>query len=495
MKKSNIKKWISFGMAGIMTAGALMGCSSSGSGTAKVSATTQGAEAPQEPSAAGTEVQSQTAEENFDWKKFAGTTLKVNMVQHSVAEAIVTKIPEFEELTGIKVEHSITPEANYFDKVSTALASRTGEPDLFMSGAYQLWDYSAAGYVYDLNKFLNAPDKVAPGYDFADLYPSAVSALQWDGVPGHAVGSGAQLGLPLAIEIYSLAYNKRAFEQAGIEVPKTYDELLAACDKLQGWNGPDSYAMTVRGARDWGTIHPGYMSTYANFGAKDFAIEDDRLVSKVNSPEAVAMTEFWVDMIKRGGSPSWSRYTWYECGADLGAGKAAMMFEADNTGIHQDWEGASAEAGNLAWTVMPLAKEGNTPNSNFWTWSMAMNADTKNADAAWYFMMYFTSKDFALYAVTEKNALDPARTSVINSPVFLKKMESHEGYIDTFEKTIGSTTIRFTPQPYFFETTTLWATTLQELVAGNYASVQEGMDSLKEKQDKVVEDIVISDYE
>ena len=41
MKKSNIKKWISFGMAGIMTAGALMGCSSSGSGTAKVSATTQ----------------------------------------------------------------------------------------------------------------------------------------------------------------------------------------------------------------------------------------------------------------------------------------------------------------------------------------------------------------------------------------------------------------------------------------------------------------------
>lgn len=46
MKKSNIKKWISFGMAGIMTAGALMGCSSSGSGTAKVSATTQGQKRP-----------------------------------------------------------------------------------------------------------------------------------------------------------------------------------------------------------------------------------------------------------------------------------------------------------------------------------------------------------------------------------------------------------------------------------------------------------------
>jgi multiple sugar transport system substrate-binding protein len=233
------------------------------------------------------------------------------------------------------------------------------------------------------------------------------------------------------------------------------------------------------------------MSTYANFGAVDFTQENGKLVSQVNSPQAVAMTELWVDLIKRGGSSSWSNYTWYEAGADLGAGKAAMMFDADNNGIHQNWEGASQEAGNIAWTVMPVAKVGDTPYSNYWTWSMAMNSSSKNKDAAWYFMMYFTSKEFASYASVEMNSLDPARTSVWESAGFQEKMAKQPGYIDTFNKTIGSTTILFTPQPYFFETTTEWAATLQDIVAGKYGSVQEGMDSLKSKMDKAVADIEI----
>ncbi|GHS99568.1 sugar ABC transporter substrate-binding protein [Synergistales bacterium] len=429
--------------------------------------------------------------EDFNWKKYAGATVKVLFVQHSVSEAIVSKFAEFEAATGIKVDYSITPEANYFDKVATSLSSRTGDPDLFMSGAYQLWDYSSAGFVEDLSAFINDKNKVVPDYDFGDIVKSAADALKWDGVPGHAVGTGPQLGLPLAFEIYSIAYNKRAFEKAGIKVPQTFDELLAACDKLKEWNGQGSYALAIRGARDWGTIHPGYMSTFANFGAVDFAVEGNRLVSKVNSPEAVKMTEFWVDVIKRGGSPSWSRYTWYEAGADLGAGKAAMLFDADNNGVQQNWEGASQEAGNIAWALMPVAKVGDTPHSNYWTWSMAMNSASKNKDAAWYFLMYFTSKGFAEYASVEKNSVDPARTSVWNSEGFGKKMAKQEGYIDTYNKTINSTTILFTPQPYFFETTTEWAATLQDIVAGKYKSVQEGMDSLKVKMDKALEDVEI----
>ncbi len=431
---------------------------------------------------------------DFDWKQYEGTTVKVSFVQHTVADAIVSKLPEFTEKTGIKVEYSITPEASYFDKLSTSLSSRSGDPDLFMSGAYQLWDYSTAGFVEDLDNFLQDASKITSDYDFEDIVPSAVAALKWNGIPGYPVGEGAQLALPLAFEIYSLAYNTRAFAENNLEVPKTYEDLLKVCDALRGWNGPGSYAIALRGARDWGTIHPGYMSTYANFGAVDFAQQDDKLVSMVNSPEAIAMTEFWVELIKRGGSSSWSNYTWYEAGADLGAGKAAMMFDADNNGIHQNWDGASQEAGNIAWTVMPVAKEGDTPNSNYWTWAMAMNSASKNKDAAWMFLMYFTSKEFAHYASVDMNSLDPARTSVWDSDAFKSKMAKQPGYIETYNATIDSTTILFTPQPYFFETTTEWAATLQDIVAGQYSSVEEGMNALKAKIDKAVSDIDLSAY-
>ena len=434
------------------------------------------------------------AEEDYDWKAYEGTTIQVALVEHTTSSCIAVKVDEFTEKTGIKVELSTTPEANYFDKVSAALSSRTGSIDLFMSGAYQLWDYSAAGYVEDLTPYL---DKTFPGYDFEDLVQSAVNALKWDGVPGHPVGTGAQLGLPLCFEIYNLAYNKRAFEEKGLEVPTTYDELVAVSEALKEWNGPGSYGLAVRGHRDWGTIHPGYMSFFTAFGAKDFEIEGDKLVSKLDSPEAIAMTEWFVDLVKRGGAPSWANYTWYEAGADLGAGKAAMLIDADNNGVTQNWmkdgKPASAEAGNIAWAPLPTAQPGDPVYSNYWTWSMGMNANSDAKEAAWLFLQYFTSKEFCTYASVDNYNMDPIRTSVWEDPAFLAKMEQHEGYIDTFNKTIDTTSIYFTPQPEFFVTTTEWAATLQDLVLDG-GDVGAAMRELAAKVNEAVDYIDLSDY-
>ncbi|MBA4698191.1 MAG: sugar ABC transporter substrate-binding protein [Ruminococcus sp.] len=478
MKNKWVKRTLALTMTTAMAAGLLAGC---GGGKTEETASTG-------------EKKSTEASGEFDWKAYEGTTIEIQMVQHTASEAMVNKLEEFEELTGIHVEYSITPESSYFDKVSTSLASGSGSPDLFMSGAYQLWDYSSAGYVEDLNTYLEDESMLSPDYDYDDFVQSAVNALKWSGVPGEAVGTGQQLGLPLAFEVYTMAYNQKAFKDNGLEIPKTYDELLDVCDKLQKWNGDNSYAVAVRGARDWGTIHPAYMSMYSAFGAKDFEIEGDKLVSKVNSPEAVKMTEFFVDMIKRGGSSSWSKYTWYDCGVDLGTGNTAMVLDADNNPVHQNWEGASEEAGNIAFAPLPVAKEGDPQISNYWTWSVAMNSSSQNKGAAWYYMMYFTGKDFAKYATIEGNSLDPARTSVWESEEFKTMMEGQPGYIEAYEATIDNTTILFTPQPYFFETTTEWAATLQDIVAGKYDSVQEGLDQLKVKMDKAVSDIDLSQY-
>ena len=422
----------------------------------------------------------------FDWKRFTGKSITVYMVDHATTKAIQARLKDFEAQTGIKANIQITPEANYFDQVSNALSSRSGTPDLFMSGVYQIWDYSTAGNVEPLDAYINNPALVAPGYDYNDLVPSVMNALKWDGVPGHAGGSGNLLAFPLCCEIYSLAYNKRAFAKAGItKVPETYDELLAACDKLKDWNGPGSYAIALRGARDWGTIHPAYMSTFANFGAKDFVIEGGKLVSKVNSPESVKMNQFWVDLVKRGGSPQWSNTFWYIGQAELGAGKAAMQWDADNNSIQVNLNNM-AEGGNIAFAPMPVAKAGDPIKSNFWIWSMAMNAYSKSKGAAWLFLQYFTSKEFLESASVESNNMDPVRTSTWNSAGFKSKMAAQEGYIDVFNKTSPNASILFTPQPAFFQTTLDWAETLQNMVAGR-VTVQAGLDQLKQRMDRAVQ--------
>ena len=311
------------------------------------------------------------------------------------------------------------------------------------------------------------------------------------------MGSGSQLGLPLCFEIYCLAYNKRAFEEKGLKVPATYDELITVSEALKGWNGSGSYGLAVRGHRDWGSIHPGYMSFFTAFGAKDFEIENGKLVSGLDSPEAIAMTEWFVDLVKRGGPPFWENYTWVDAGNDLGSGKAAMLIDADLNGLLQNWirdgKPASAEAGNIAWAPLPVAKPGDPVYSNFWTWSMGMNAYSDAKEAAWLFLQYFTSKDFCTFASVNNNNLDPVRTSVWENRAFQSKMKQHKGYIDTFNKTIDTTSIYFTPQPEFFVTTTEWAATLQDLVLDG-GDVGEAMRELAAEINKTVEYIDLSSY-
>jgi multiple sugar transport system substrate-binding protein len=439
--------------------------------------------------AAGGGAAAQSTTGAFDWKRASGAEITVYMVQHPTQESIIAKLAEFTALTGIKVNTSVTPEANYFDQVSNALSSRSGTPDLFMSGAYQLWDYSTAGNVEPLETYISNPSLTNTDYEPGDFVKGAYDGLKWDGVAGHPVGTGHQLGIPLGMELYLLGYNQRAFDKAGItKVPETYDELLAACDKLKGWNGPGSYAIAVRGARDWGTIHPAYMSTYKNFGATDFAVEGGKLVSKVNSPESIRMNEFFVDMIKRGGSSQWSSKYWYDCEVDLENGQAAMFWDASNV-MAQTVLKNMPESPYIRYATSPVAKPGDKLNSNFWTWAMAMNSSSKNKIAAWLFLQYFSSKEFLASASIDSNNMDPTRQSVYDNPAFQAKIAKLPNWYASWQKTVPNTTIQFTPQPAFFQTTYEWAATLQDLVAGGkYRTVKDGLDALKRLQDEMVQE-------
>lgn len=477
--KNSLKKVVALGVASAISI-SLVACGSN---------STEPGTSTTDTAAAST--QSTDSSKAFSWDMAKGSKLKVLFNQHPYAEAIIKKLPDFEAKTGIKVEYSITPEENYFDKVTTSLNSKSGDPDLFMTGAYQVWEYAPAGYVEDLTKYIQDTSLTSPDYDVNDFYPGIMNALKWDLIAGHKTGTGPQWALPLGFEMYTLAYNKKVFDQKGLQPPKTMDELLALCSKLQGFNGSGSYALALRGTRNWATIHPGYMTTFATWGAKDFEVEGDKLVSKVNSKESVEMTDAWLKLIKAGGSPTWANYTWYQAGADLGAGKAAMLYDADCNGYFQNPEGASKEAGNIAWVKAPLPTGKDQVNSNLWTWAMAMNSASKNKTASWLFLQYFTGKEYSLWASVNAKAVDPARKSVFEDASFQQLLSKSTGYAQAFKEQIDGTTIQFTPQPHFFETTTEWAATLQDLVGGKYKTTQEAMDQLKKKMDSAVEDVEV----
>lgn len=479
-----------------MTAGLLAGC---GGGSNEAPADTPAADAGTEAPAAdaGTEApaaDTAAASGDFNWKAYEGTEIDVLFSEHTYADAVEAKLADFEALTGIKVNYSSMPEGNYFDKLNVELTSHSGTPDVFMTGAYQSWEYASAGNLEPLENYISDASLTNPDYKYDDFIPGVIDALKWDCVPGHSVGAGSQWALPMGWEVNILTYNKRILEENNLQPPKTAEELLEVSKALHEFNGSGTYGLAVRGLPDWGTIHPAYMSMYSTWGAKDFEVVDGKLVSQVDSPEAIAMTEYWVELVKEGGAPQWSTYGWELAGADLGAGKAAMMWDADRGGYTQNVAGASAESGNLAFGMIPYPESaGKTEKdmkSNLWTWSMAMNADSSKKEAAWYFMQYFTGPEFMLWSGTEGACTDTPRLSVLNSDEYKAAVSDAEGYFDAFNTVQETASIFFTPQPYFSETTTEWAKTLQELVVGNkYSSVEEAMKELKQTMDAIVSDL------
>lgn len=430
------------------------------------------------------------AESNFRWDSAKDEEIQVYFTQHPYVEAIINKLPEFEKKTGIKVNYSIFPEEYYFDKLSTGLR-KFRSPDAFMIGPYYIWEYAVKGYIQDLNYMLKKPDITDPAYDINDFYPSVLNALKWDTYPGHEAGTGVLWGVPLGFEVFPLAYNKRIFEEKGLKPPYTMEELLALCERLNEFDGKGTYGLALRGTKNWATINTGYITTFANYGAKDFEIVNGKLSSKVNSEEAIAMTDMWVNLIKTGGAPDWEKYNWYQASADFGAGKAAMLFDADSVGYFQNPFGNSKESGNIAWIKAPLPEGKEESNSNLWTWGLAMSSASKHKTAAWLFLQYFTSKEHTLWAAENFKVVDPARKSVLESSQFQKLLNGSEGYAEVLSDTINNAAIQFTPQPYFFKVSTEWSQVLQDIVLGKYNSTKEGLDDLKLKIDDIVKDVKV----
>ncbi|MBE7734111.1 extracellular solute-binding protein [Devosia faecipullorum] len=119
---------------------------------------------------------------------------------------------------GINVKFETFEAANYNTILSTALAGGTG-PDVMMVRAYGgLENVALAGYLEPLST-----DNVPALADFAAPALAAESVR----------ADGKVYAVPFASQTQLVIYNKAIFDANGLEEPQTWDELVAASQKLK----------------------------------------------------------------------------------------------------------------------------------------------------------------------------------------------------------------------------------------------------------------------
>jgi multiple sugar transport system substrate-binding protein len=421
---------------------------------------------------------------DFDWKQYQGTTVNLLLNKHPYTDAMIANLDSFRQLTGMDVKYDVFPEDVYFDKVTAALSSRSSQYDAFMTGAYQTWQYGPAGWLVDMAEYLGDSAKTAPNYNWDDLLPNLRASTAWSGVPGAELGGegSKQWAIPWGFELNSIAYNRKFFDDLKTQPAKNLPELVEQA-KMISAAGKGYYGVGVRGSRSWATIHPGYLSAFANYGAKDFEVSDGKLKAAMNSPAGKEMTRLWVDMIQNGGPKNWATYTWYQVGTDLGAGASAQIYDADILGYFMNG-GDNKERGNLAYHAFAPNPKATAPTPNVWIWSLGMSAFSKQKDAAWYWMQWASSTEHALFGAQKMDFVNPVRASVWKDDVFRQRIaKSYPGYLEQYDASAPGSKIYFTPQPLFFNLTTDWAASLQKMVAKE-VPVDEGLDQLAAAVDR-----------
>jgi multiple sugar transport system substrate-binding protein len=416
---------------------------------------------------------------DFDWMAHKGKSIKLLLNKHPYADAMIANLENFKALTGMDVTYDVFPEDVYFDKVTAALSSSSPEYDAFMTGAYMTWTYGPAGWCEDLNQWIKDSAKTNPGYAWDDMLPGVRASCAWNGKPGGALGSddAKQWCIPWGYEQNNLTYNKEMLDKIGAAAPTNMDELIATSAKAaKDLGGP--YGIGVRGSRSWATIHPGFLSAYANFGQKDLNVSaDGKLSAAMNTPESKAFHAQWVKMIQDSGPKDWATYTWYQVGTDLGAGASAMIFDADILGYFMNG-GENKMAGKLAFAPFKANPAAEAPTPNIWIWSLAMSSFSKDKDATWQFLQWASGPEHGLFGATKMDFVNPVRAATWKDQGFRDKLsKSYPGYVEMHDVSAPGASIKFTAQPLFFDLTTEWAATLQKMVAKE-VPVDEGIDQL-----------------
>jgi multiple sugar transport system substrate-binding protein len=414
----------------------------------------------------------------IDWRQFAGTTITWAYDIHPYADAVVAQLPEFEKLTGIKVQPELYPDDTYWNKLTVQLTTKSPAWDVVGTGIQPAWDLTPAGLLEPLNKYLADPKLTDASYDYNDFFPALRGALTWkiQGDQIASAGTGDIWAIPHAFENIQLLYRKDILEKYGVKVPTTPQEMTAACKALKAAD-PSLTPLAVRGVRFWSSIHTAPISIARSYGVHDFVEKGSKTDSGLDSPASVKFHEDYVAMIKACAAPSFANDNWYQVVDGISSGRTAMAIDSNMFGFWNDVAGKPS-SGKIAFAPPLHAPGAKNFDSNIWIWSLAINAASKKKGAAWLFIQWATSKQVDLNGALAGKLVNPPRASTWKDPAWLAYASKPEfnNFADTFKAVQDRSTLLFTPRVGFSKAMNAWAVSMQKMVNG--ANVNETLRDL-----------------
>ena len=215
-----------------------------------------------------------------------------------------------------KIDHQSVPGPTLIQKVLQQASSKS-LPDVLMLDNPDIQQIAATGALAPLGDFGINADGYASGPKAAATYQGKLYALQ----PG--------------ANTIAIFYNKDVLKKAGVEPPKTWDELRSAAKKLTDGK---QYGFAFNATADYEGAWQFLPPMWSNGGDE----------TDLTSPQVAEALQLWKDLVDDG-SASKSVINWSQ--ADVNdqfvAGKAAMM-------LNGPWQIPTLDAKKVNYGVVPF---------------------------------------------------------------------------------------------------------------------------------------------
>lgn len=274
------------------------------------------------------------------------------------------QIKKYEEANGVKIEAEFIPFGDYKKQLSVAIGAGS-LPDIIMIDNPDHAAFASMGVFADITDKMNK-------WDEKDKY--------FSGPMKSTMLDGKYYGIPFTSNCLALFYNKKMLAEAGVQVPKTWDELRTTAKTLTK-NGV--FGMAVGSPKN----------EEATFQFMPWMLSAGGTYDKVNSKAVIKAATLWMNLIQ---DKSMSKETplW-------GQGDAQKQFSAEKVAMFEGgpWMVTQIQQDNpnldFGAALIPVDKK---EASVLGGENLGIVAGSKNIDAAWKFLQFIgdfdTMKEF-----------------------------------------------------------------------------------------------------
>lgn len=339
-------------------------------------------------------------------KPFKGQRLSVLMVGHPTTDAVRKALPDFTAATGIDVDLEVVPEADSVPKMMLEFSAGSGRYDVVEASSIHIQGFVASKYIAPLDELAA---KYGQFYEKADFVPAYLKPN---------VVQDQLYGLPLFGESSFLMYRKDLFEQYGLAVPKTFDEIEAAAKTVKEKSNGEIVGITMRGQQGIQGVY--IWASYLWGMGGSFLTADGK--SALDTPEAIKSLETFAHVLRDYGPVGVANIGWEENRLLFQQGKAAMTLDATVNGAFNEDPAVSTIVGKVGYAPVPVQTDKpKGGSSSLAVFDLHVASDSQQKEAAWLFTSWATSKQQQIHSLETDPNSGVTSLAAMDSEAFNKR--------------------------------------------------------------------------